>query len=114
MSPEMPITAQVVKYPSARVLTLGRGLWELKNSMVRRNKGGAIEQRWPRRRAQGAGRSKMCCSPWFGQCGIELVDAVQADGTEERATTGCFGFLYQRRLLLRESESYNCGKRLAL
>jgi hypothetical protein len=56
----------------------------------------------------------MCCSPWFGQCGIELVDAVQADGTEERATTGCFGFLYQRRLLLRESESYNCGKRLAL
>jgi hypothetical protein len=42
-SPEMPITAQVVKYPSARALALGRGLWELKNRMVRRSKGGAIE-----------------------------------------------------------------------
>jgi hypothetical protein len=42
-SPEMPITAQVVKYPSARALALGRGLWELKNRMVRRSKGCATE-----------------------------------------------------------------------
>jgi len=41
--PEMPITAQVVKYPSARTLALGRGLWELKNPMVSSSKGGAIE-----------------------------------------------------------------------
>jgi hypothetical protein len=39
----MRITAQVVKYPNARVLALGRGHWELENRMVRRSKGGAIE-----------------------------------------------------------------------
>src|SRR5215203_6014971 len=35
MSPEIPTTAQVVKYPSARALALGRGLQEPKNRMVR-------------------------------------------------------------------------------
>ena len=44
-SPEMPITAQVVKYPGARALALGRGL---KNRMVRRSKGGAIEPQMAR------------------------------------------------------------------
>lgn len=39
----MPITAEVVKYPSARGLALGRGLWEPNNKVVRRSKGGAIE-----------------------------------------------------------------------
>src|SRR5919112_4962815 len=38
-SPEIPITAQVVKYPSARALALGSGFWELKDRMVRRSKG---------------------------------------------------------------------------
>src|SRR5215210_1704655 len=42
-SPEIPITAQVEKYPSARALALGRGLWEPKKRMVRRSNGGAIE-----------------------------------------------------------------------
>jgi hypothetical protein len=42
-SPEMPITAQVVKYPSARALALGRGLWEPRKRVVRRSNGGAIE-----------------------------------------------------------------------
>jgi hypothetical protein len=45
-SPEWPITAQVVKYPSVRAPALVRGPWELKNRMVRRSRrstGGAIE-----------------------------------------------------------------------
>src|SRR5215207_9342702 len=41
--PVIPITAQVVKYPSTRAVALGRGLREPKNRMVRRSKGGAIE-----------------------------------------------------------------------
>src|SRR5215208_192102 len=43
VSPTIPIAAQVVKYPSARAVALGRGLRESKNRMVRRSKGGAIE-----------------------------------------------------------------------
>jgi hypothetical protein len=53
----MPITAQVVKYPSARALALGRGLWELKNRMVRRSKGGAIEP--PMARTISLGRESL-------------------------------------------------------
>jgi hypothetical protein len=41
--PATPIAAQVVKYPSARAVALGRGLREPRNRMVRRSKGGAIE-----------------------------------------------------------------------
>jgi hypothetical protein len=53
----MPITALVVKYPSARALAVGRGLWELKNRMVRRNKGGAIEP--PMARTISRGRESL-------------------------------------------------------
>jgi len=42
-SPEIPITAQVVKYPSARAAALRRGLREPRNRVVRRSKGGATE-----------------------------------------------------------------------
>src|SRR5215207_1059837 len=42
LRPVIPITAQVVKYPSTRAVALGRGLREPKNRMVRRSKGGAI------------------------------------------------------------------------
>jgi len=42
VSPTIPIAAQVVKYPSARAVALGRGLREPKNRIVRRSKGGAI------------------------------------------------------------------------
>jgi hypothetical protein len=53
----MPITAQVVKYPSARALALGRGLWELKNRMVSSSKGGAIEP--PMARMMSPGRESL-------------------------------------------------------
>src|ERR671910_473678 len=35
VSPATPVAVQVVKYPSARAVALGRGLWEPKNRMVR-------------------------------------------------------------------------------
>src|SRR5215208_4070192 len=41
--PEIPITAQVVKYPSARAAALRRGLRDPRNSMVRSSNGGAID-----------------------------------------------------------------------
>ena len=53
----MPITAQGVKYPSARALAGGRGLWELQNRMVRRSKGGAIEP--PMARTISLGRESL-------------------------------------------------------
>jgi hypothetical protein len=56
-SPDMPITAQVLKYPSARELAFERGLWELKNRMVRRNIGGAIEP--PMARTISPGRASL-------------------------------------------------------
>jgi hypothetical protein len=37
------------------------------------------------------------------------VDSVEADEAEEQATAG-FRYLCQRRLPLRASECYNCGK----
>jgi hypothetical protein len=56
-SPERPITAQVVKYPSARALALGRGLWEPRNRIMRRSKGGAIEP--PMARTISPGRESL-------------------------------------------------------
>src|SRR5215212_1344111 len=53
MSPARPITAQIVRYPSARALALGRGLWEPRNKMVRRIRGGATEPPIARRRSPG-------------------------------------------------------------
>src|SRR5215218_5659719 len=41
--PEIPITTQVVKYPSARAAALRRGLRDPRNSMVRSSNGGATE-----------------------------------------------------------------------
>jgi hypothetical protein len=56
-SPETPITAQVVKYPSARALALGRGFWEPRNRMVRRSKGGATDP--PMARTISPGRESL-------------------------------------------------------
>src|SRR5215217_5425886 len=52
-SPEMPITAQTVKYPSASAPALERGRREPRNRMVRRSRGGAIEPPLARRRSPG-------------------------------------------------------------
>src|SRR5215211_659498 len=57
MSPEIPITAQVVKYPSPRALALGRCLWEPKNRIVSRSKGGAIEP--PMAKTMSPGRASL-------------------------------------------------------
>src|SRR5215203_1965591 len=54
MSPEIPTTAQVVKYPSARAVALGSGLREPKNRMVRRSKGGAMEPPMARTMSPGS------------------------------------------------------------
>src|SRR5215203_685553 len=57
VSPERPITAQVVKYPSARALALGSGLWEPKIRMVRGARAELSSHRLPRRSAQGVDHS---------------------------------------------------------
>src|SRR5215210_7937273 len=54
VSPTIPIAAQVVKYPSARAVALGRDLREPKNRMVRRSKGGAIEPPMARTMSPGS------------------------------------------------------------
>src|SRR5215212_2044265 len=54
VSPTIPIAAQVVKYPSARAVALGRGLRDPKNRMVRRSKGGAIEPPMARTMSPGS------------------------------------------------------------
>ena len=53
--PEIPITAKVTKYPSARAPALGRGLREPRNMMVRRSKGGATEPPMARTMSPGSG-----------------------------------------------------------
>jgi hypothetical protein len=53
----MPITVQVVKYPSTNAVALGRGLWEPRNKMVRRCRGGAIEP--PKARKTSCGRKPL-------------------------------------------------------
>jgi len=53
--PEIPITVQVAKYPSARAPAFGSGLLEPRNMMVRRSKGGATEPPMARTMSPGRG-----------------------------------------------------------
>src|SRR5215212_962219 len=109
-SPKIPITVQVAKYPSARAVALGRGRREPRNRIVMRSKGGATEPPMARTRSPGrssligdllavalATRKRSCCFRAAGWC--------------RRADYHGCGFLCQRRLLLRDSGSYECGRR---
>jgi hypothetical protein len=63
---------------------------------------------------RGEARSWIFCSQWLSQRGSEPgsepADCVRADGAEELTSTD-FGSLCQRGLPLRDSDSYDCGKR---
>src|SRR5829696_6059804 len=99
-SPERPITAQVVKYPSARALALGRGLWEPKNRIVRRSKGGAIEPPIAKTISPGSSSLMNILLVVVRAMRNRTRRYVQADDTEEWTTT-VLSFLCQRRLPLR-------------
>ena len=96
----MPITAQVVKHPSARALALGRGLWEPKNRMVRRSKGGAIEPPIANTISPGRRSLMNILLAVVLLMRNRIADAVQTDDTEEWTTTVIWS-LCQRGLPLR-------------
>src|SRR5215212_4727487 len=105
VSPTMPIAAQVVKYPSARAAALGRGLRELKNRIVRRSKGGAIEPPMARTMSPGSRSLIDILLAAVLATPVSLSRAC-AQGRGERATIA-LGFLCQGRHLLLGSDNCN-------
>src|SRR5215211_4311208 len=98
VSPTIPIAAQVVKYPSARDVALGRGLREPKNRMVRRSSGGAIEPPMARTMSPGS-RSLIDILLAIVPATLASLSQACAQGRGERATIA-LGFLCQGRLFL--------------
>src|SRR5215213_6973975 len=94
-SPTTPIAAQVVKYPSARDVALGRGLRDPKNRIVRRSKGGAIEPPMARTMSPGS-RSLIDILLAVVPATPASLSQACAQGRGERATIA-LGFLCQGR-----------------
>jgi hypothetical protein len=76
VSPAIPTTAQVVKYPSARAPALARALLEPRSKMVSRSRGGAIEP--PVARIMSPGRGSL----------MSLLPAVEIRDRSRRSRAG--------------------------